>query len=88
MLKHFHVGFVTGSLPRGLPKDRIEDLKQRGILTDPKEKNTACGCREFFTGCVLKFSDNLLTMKSITFPDFLRLLVFLNDYDYYTNSYI
>jgi DNA primase len=53
MLKHFKVGFVTGSLPRVLPKNRIDELKQCGILTDSSKKNTVCGCLEFFTGCVV-----------------------------------
>ena len=45
MLKRFQVGFVTGSLPRVLPKNRIDNLKECGVLN---EKN-----REFFTNCVV-----------------------------------
>ena len=45
MLKHFQVGFVTGSLPRVLAKDRIDELKECGVLNS---KN-----HEFFTGCVV-----------------------------------
>ena len=45
MLKHFQVGFVTGSLPRVLPQDRIDELKQCGVLNDRH--------LEFFTGCVV-----------------------------------
>lgn len=45
MLKRFQVGFVTGSLPGVLPKDRIEDLKECGVLNDRS--------LEFFTNCVV-----------------------------------
>ena len=45
MLKHFQIGFVIGSLPRLLPKDRNDELKEWGVFN---EQN-----REFFTGCVV-----------------------------------